>query len=262
VGFFAAAFFLSSGRCDSAVCDSDCCSVALGGSVLGSAIAHRVAYVDVITRSGSDLDHLHDRRLRALEREEHRTADSTGERGDEKLRNRVHGSRQEGRQNRPQDEHHLVDGGFQGVGGVELLRVGGPAQRIRPSRTHQRAEGELGQPHQHGQREQQRNRHTQQGRECEDQHRDDLQHQRDTSDAPLSETVEQPRIERRDSCERQNIGRAHRAGSRPVAIQMVQRQHDAQAHHRHRQPRHGTGKAEGLRPGDSEKLGVGRGTAG
>ena len=69
---------------------------------------------------------------------EQRAADA-GEHGGRQTRHRVPGGGQEGDQDRPDDEHGLVDHGLQGVGRLHLARLGrarapsGPARRCRPA---------------------------------------------------------------------------------------------------------------------------------
>ena len=151
--------------------------------------------VPVACLSGVHLDDMDHERLRAVQGEEDGAADGAGCGRHEELRDRVHGCREECGENRSEDEHDLVDGGFQCIGGVEQLVVAGAVEHIRPTGAHQRPEGELGQSHDDGQQEQQWDGHTDQSRECEAQHGDDLHGKYDPADPALAELVEQARVQ-------------------------------------------------------------------
>ncbi len=202
----------------------------------------------VISMRGIDFDRMQCGRLRVAQREEHGTAKTAGDGRHEQLGDGMDGGRQERRENRPEDEHDLVDGGFQRVRGVEQRSPARAVKHVRPAGAHERAERELREPHGHGQHEQQRDGDAQQGREGESQHGDDLHRQHLRTDAALPEAVEQPCIERRDHRGGEHVRRAHHAGDRPVVVQVIQRQGDAESHHRHRQ--------SGERAGETERLGT------
>ena len=170
----------------------------------------------------------------------------------------MHGRGQESRQNRPEDEHDLVDGGFERIRGVEQVLLVGAVEHVRPTGAYERAERELRHAHDHGKHEQQRNRHAHQCGEREAQHDDDLHRQDHRTDLALAEPVEQARVQRRDRGGGEHVRGAHHAGDRPIVVHVVEREHDTEAHHGHRQSRDGSGHAERLRAGNAEKLRVWR----
>ena len=224
-----------------------------GSRLTGDGVRLRVRYF-----GGDDVNRLQHGRDGVLQREEHRSPDAAGQRGHEQLRHRVHRGGEERRQNRTEDEYDLIDSRFQRIRGVEQRLVLRTAQRIRPAGAHEGAERELGQPHAYGQREQHRDGHSGERRQCERKHRHYLHAKRHRSDTPLPEPVEQARVERRDRGDGEDVHGAHRPGDRPVVVHVVEREHDAQRHHRDRQSGHRSGDAERLGAGNAEQLRVRR----
>ena len=100
--------------------------------------------------------------------------------------------------------------------------------------------------------------HSGERRQCERKHRHYLHTKRHRSDTPLPEPVEQARVERRDRGDGEDVHGAHRPGDRPVVVHVVEREHDAQRHHRDRQSGHRSGDAERLGAGNAEQLRVRR----
>ena len=227
-------------------------------STVRSGTSGRQSHVRIVGIGRDDRDFAQYRRLCVAQREEHGTADRAGDGRHEQLRYGVHGRSQERRQNRSEDEYDFVDGGFERVRGVEQLPLAGAVEHIRPTGTYERAERELRHTHDHGQYEQQRNRHAHQCGEREAQHDDDLHRQYHRTDLALAEPVEQARVQRCDGCGGEHVCGAHHAGDRPIVVHVVEREHDTEAHHGHRQSRDGSGHAERLRAGNAEKLRVWR----
>ena len=201
---------------------------------------------------------MHDRRLRILQCEENGTAKGAGNRWHEQLRNRVHRSCKERCENRSENEYDFVNGGFHGVCGVQQFAIAGAVEHVRPAGTHERAERKLRKTHHYGQHEQQWNRHAHQCGECETEHGDDLHDKYHRTDLTLAESVEQSRVQWRDRCGGEHICGAHHACDRPIVVQVVECENNAEAHHRHRQSRQSSGSAERFGSRNGEQYGIWR----
>ena len=230
-------------------------AICLGGET-GTCHAHIV----VVTVHLHRLHGVQHRRLRGSEREED-AADRAGGGRHEQLRNGVHRCGERGGENGAENEHDLVDRRFERIRGVEQIHVVGAFEQVGPSGAHECAERELGGTHDHGEHEQQWDRHAGKRREGEGEHDNHLHGERDTAHLHLAEAVEQARVERGHGGDGQNVDGAHRTGHGPVVVQMIEREHDPQAHHRHRQAREGGGEAKRLGPLEPEEPRVRRARA-
>lgn len=154
------------------------------------------------------------------------------------------------------DEGDLVEGGLEGEGRVDLLRLG---QDDRPARAHERAHG-AGEPAPEGREEDEEpqwrvpRRRDDEGDLGGDGAEDGGQH-----DAGLAVDVDEPGQRRGADRGRDDVGGGDGAGRRVVPVQALDGEDRRDAEHGHREARDEPGDREARRAGLGQDASVGRG---